>query len=118
MCIVQKEKVAIRVIKMEQLPHTNTHLDTKTWQIKNNDQTLHRNDVINKKARIFTGGAGDQALRFGHKEHAFASSIEILSLLSSICHLTIWLTLYTNIALYYKYLMIYQKHNNNRVLIK
>lgn len=30
MCIVRKEKVAIRVIKAEQLPHTNTHLDTKT----------------------------------------------------------------------------------------
>lgn len=58
MCIVQKEKVAIRVIQVEQLPHTDTHLDTKTWQIKNNDQTLHSNDVINKKARIFTGGVG------------------------------------------------------------
>lgn len=30
MCIVQKKKVAIRLIKVEQLPDTNTHLDTKT----------------------------------------------------------------------------------------
>lgn len=30
MCIVQKEKVARRVIKVEQPPHTNAHLDTKT----------------------------------------------------------------------------------------